>query len=110
MHASIVVAVPGHGGRDLGQTGGDVDVICEFVGTGGTFGGMARFLKSQAPRSPATSSGPLGRRPCQRAAHRAGYRIQGGGYSMPSLPLLDRALVDGFIQAPTPARSSAPDG
>ena len=27
-------------------------------------------------------------------------RIQGGGYSMPSLPLLDPALVDGFLQVP----------
>jgi cysteine synthase A len=27
-----------------------------------------------------------------------GHRIQGGGYSMPSLPLLDEALVDGFLQ------------
>jgi cysteine synthase len=27
-----------------------------------------------------------------------GHRIQGGGYSMSSLPLLDTTLVDGFIQ------------
>lgn len=29
-----------------------------------------------------------------------GHRIQGGGYSMPTLPLLGEALVDGFIQVP----------
>jgi cysteine synthase A len=28
---------------------------------------------------------------------RPGHRIQGGGYSMPVLPLLDPALIDGFI-------------
>ena len=30
------------------QCGGEVDVFCEFVGTGGTFAGVARFLKSYA--------------------------------------------------------------
>lgn len=29
------------------QTGGEVDVFCDFVGTGGTFGGVARFLKKR---------------------------------------------------------------
>ena len=27
-----------------------------------------------------------------------GHRIQGGGYSMPTLPLLDEALIDGVLQ------------
>jgi cysteine synthase A len=83
------------------QSGGDVDVFCEFPGTGGTFAGMARFLKAQDPSIACYIVEPAG------AAVLAGepltgpgHRIQGGGYSMTSLPLLDPALVDGFLQAP----------
>ena len=69
------------------QSDGEIDVFCEFVGTGGTFAGVAAFLKAQRsdiacyvidPSSPS-------------------HRIQGGGYSMPSLPLLDESLVDGRL-------------
>lgn len=83
------------------QSGGDVDVFCEFVGTGGTFAGMAGFFKAHDPSVACYAVEPAG------AAVLAGervtepsHRIQGGGYSMPSLPLLDSALVDDFLQVP----------
>ena len=81
------------------QCGGDVDVFCEFVGTGGTLAGVGRFLKAQRASIACYAVEPEG------AAVLAGdpliepsHRIQGGGYSMPSLPLLDPAVVNGFVQ------------
>ena len=80
------------------QSGGSVDVFCEFVGTGGTFTGIARFLKAKKRSIACYVVEPEG------AAVLAGedlvqpaHRIQGGGYSMTTLPLLDPTLVDGCV-------------
>ena len=80
------------------QSGGDIDVFCEFVGTGGTFAGVAQFLKAERPSIACYVVEPAG------AAVLAGepvinpsHRIQGGGYSMPDLPLVDTDLIDGFM-------------
>jgi len=81
------------------QSGGEVDVFCEFVGTGGTFAGVARFFKAQDPSIACYTVEPAGAAVLAgELLTQPGHRIQGGGYSMPSLPLLDPALVDGFIQ------------
>lgn len=83
------------------QSGGDVDVFCEFPGSGGTFAGMARFLKSQDPSIACYVVEPAGAAVLAgEPVTEQGHRIQGGGYSMTSLPLLDPALVDGFLQVP----------
>ncbi|MET0800576.1 MAG: cysteine synthase family protein [Actinomycetota bacterium] len=83
------------------QSGGEVDVLCEFVGTGGTFAGMARFFNAQDPSIACYAVEPEGAAVLAgKPATKPGHRIQGGGYSMPSLPLLDESLVDGFIQVP----------
>jgi cysteine synthase A len=81
------------------QSHGEVDVFCEFVGTGGTFAGIAMSLKGRQasiscyvvePKGAAVMAGqPL---------DRPGHRIQGGGYSKSTLPLLDPALVDGYLE------------
>ena len=81
------------------QSGGDVDAFCEFVGTGGTFAGIARFLKRQDASIACYVVEPdgaavLGGEPLADPGH----RIQGGGYSMSTLPLLDPALVDGYLR------------
>ena len=80
------------------QAGGDIEAFCEFVGTGGTFAGVARLLKREDPAIACYVVEPEG------AAVLAGepladpgHRIQGGGYSMATLPVLDEALVDGFL-------------
>jgi len=81
------------------QSGGSVDVFCEFPGTGGTFAGMARFFKAQDPSIACYVVEPVGAAALAgEPLTEPGHRIQGGGYSMPSLPLLDEALVDGFLQ------------
>jgi cysteine synthase A len=83
----------------LRQAGGKIDAFCDFAGTGGTFAGCAAALKEFNPAIQCFVVEPEG------AAVLAGqkvntqsHRIQGGGYSMPELALLDRAHIDGFIQ------------
>ncbi len=69
------------------QSGGDIDAFCEFIGTGGTLAGVARALKAHRPAIACYAVDPS----------RPDHRIQGGGYSMPELPLLDPELVDGHL-------------
>ena len=80
------------------QSGGDVDAFCEFVGTGGTFTGIARYFKERDPSIGCYVIEPDGAAALRgEPVTRPGHRIQGGGYAMSSLPLLDRNLVDGFL-------------
>jgi len=80
------------------QCGGRLDAFVAFVGTGGTFTGVARFLRSKNPAircyvaEPATAPALAGK-PITNPSH----RIQGGGYSMRQLPLLDRSLVTDYL-------------
>jgi cysteine synthase A len=69
------------------QAGGTIDAFCDFVGTGGTLAGVARALKRHRPEIACYAVDPS----------QPDHRIQGGGYSMPALPLLDPALVDGHV-------------
>jgi len=69
------------------------------VGTGGTFAGCAAAFKEYNPAIQCFVVEPAG------AAVLAGepvtypnHRIQGGGYSMPDLPLLRPEHVDGYLQ------------
>ncbi len=80
------------------QSAGGIDVFCEFVGTGGTFTGIARFRKAKnqsigcyvvEPEGAAVLAG--------QALVQPAHRIQGGGYSMTALPLLDPTVVDGYV-------------
>ncbi len=83
----------------LQQAGRPVDAFCDFVGTGGAFGGCAAALKEANPATrcfvvePADAA-VLAGRPVSRPNH----RIQGGGYAMPRLDFVQPELVDGYIQ------------
>jgi len=81
------------------QTGGAIDVFCDFAGTGGSFAGCAAALKDYNPAIKSFIVEPEG------AAVLAGepvtyanHRIQGGGYAMADLPLLDSKLIDGYLK------------
>ncbi|MBI4537502.1 MAG: cysteine synthase family protein [candidate division NC10 bacterium] len=83
----------------LRQSGGTVQAFCDFAGTGGSFAGCAAALKAQDPAIRCYLVEPAG------AAAFAGepvtypnHRIQGGGYSMRDLPLVDRRHVDGYLR------------
>jgi cysteine synthase A len=83
----------------LRQSGGEFTLFCDFPGTGGSFAGCAAAFKEHDPSIECFVVEPAG------AAVLAGgpvtnpnHRIQGGGYSMPDLPLLRPELVDGYVQ------------
>ena len=83
----------------LKQSNGDVDVFCDFVGTGSSFGGCAAAFKEYNANilcyliEPAEAS-ILSGKPITNPNH----RIQGGGYSMTDLPLINKELIDGYLQ------------
>lgn len=83
----------------LKQAPGTVDVFCDFVGTGSSFGGCSAAFKEHDPNilcyivEPAEAA-ILAGEPVTNPNH----RLQGGGYSMTDLPLIDKDLIDGFLQ------------
>lgn len=82
----------------LAQTGGAFEAFCDFVGSGGTFGGCARAFKEVNPRIQCLIVEPEGAavlagQPTTRPSH----RIQGGGYSMRDLRAIDKRHIDGFL-------------
>jgi cysteine synthase A len=80
------------------QSEGTVGAFCEFVGTGGTFTGIARFLKTKDPAIACYIVEPEGAAVLAgEPLTEPGHRIQGGGYSMADLPLIDSTLVDGYV-------------
>ncbi len=83
----------------LKQSNGRIDIFCDYVGSGGTFGGCAAAFKMHDPNILCYVVEPAG------AAVLAGkpvtnpnHRIQGGGYSMAEMPLIDNKDVDGYLQ------------
>lgn len=82
----------------LAQSEGKIDAFCDFVGSGGTFAGCAAAFKEYDPQircyvvEPAGSAVLAG-----NGASQPNHRIQGGGYSMPDLPLIDSKQIDGYI-------------
>ena len=76
-----------------------IEAFCDFAGTGGSFAGCAAAFKEHNPSILCYLVEPGG------AAVLAGepvadpnHRIQGGGYSMPDLPLLRGEHVDGYVK------------
>ena len=83
----------------LKQSGGDIDIFCDYVGTASTFAGCAAALKAHDPGILCFVVEPTG------AAVLAGnsvtnpnHRIQGGGYSLTDLALLNHEQIDGYLQ------------
>jgi cysteine synthase A len=85
-------------GEELARQCGHIDAFCDFVGTGGTFAGVARHLKRRDPAIGCFVVEPDGATALAGGdIHRPGHRIQGGGYAMASLPQIEPALVDGYL-------------
>ena len=82
----------------LRQSGGRTDAFCDFGGTGGS-PDAPRPSKGTIPPSSASSSSRRARAVLAgEPAEHPNYRIQGGGYAMPDLPLLRPADVDGYLK------------
>ncbi|MDX2238713.1 MAG: cysteine synthase family protein [Hyphomonadaceae bacterium] len=88
----------GTGAEIWAQSGGSVTAFCDFVGSGGAFAGVSRALHARNPRVRAYVVEPAGAQALAGGAvTRPNHRIQGGGYAMPHLPLLQDARIDGFL-------------
>jgi cysteine synthase A len=83
----------------LKQAGGKIDAFCDYLGTGSSFGGCAAAFKERDPAiqcyivEPAEAA-VLAGKPVTNPNH----RIQGGGYAMEALALIDRDHIDGYLQ------------
>ncbi|MCY3780764.1 MAG: PLP-dependent cysteine synthase family protein [Chloroflexi bacterium] len=88
-----------HTAPEIMRQSGGIDAFCDFIGSGGSFAGCARYFKEVDPAIQCYVVEPAGAAAfAGDAVARPNHRIQGGGYSMAELPLLDRALVDGCLQ------------
>ena len=79
------------------QSGGQINVFCDFIGTGGTFTGYSRALKAFNPDIRCYAVEPCG---CAfykgEVIDGASHRIQGGGYAK-HMEIVDRELIDDCI-------------
>jgi len=83
----------------LAQAGGAIDAFCDFVGTGGSYAGCAMAFKEHDPSIQCFVVEPegvavLAGQPVSDPHH----RIQGGGYEMPHLAMLQAEHIDGYLQ------------
>jgi cysteine synthase A len=107
--AANVHAHERHTGPELWeQSGGQVDVFLDLVGTGGSFTGVTRALRARNPKVRAYVVEPAGAavlagRPVTDVRH----KLQGAGYARPDLPLFDRTLATGFLQVTDEAAIAA---
>lgn len=93
------------------QTSGSIDGFVDFLGSGGTYAGVTKALKTRnqsircfvvEPNGAAVVSG--------RELLHAEHPIQGGGYGMPDLVFLDGVPIDGYLQVTgVEARDAARD-
>jgi cysteine synthase A len=85
----------------LRQSAGRLDAFCDFVGTGGSFAGCTAAFKQHNASIGCFVVEPEGAAALKgEPVRNAGHRIQGGGYSMATLPLINRAHVDGYMTVP----------
>lgn len=81
------------------QADGDIDAFVDFAGSGSTFGGVSRGLKKYNPAIHCYVAEPEAAAvyAAKEIKNLGAHKIQGAGYSM-DLPLIDKGLIDGFIQ------------
>jgi cysteine synthase A len=83
----------------LNQANEKIDAFCDYVGTGSSFGGCAAAFKEHDPTiqcfivEPAEASILAG-----KSVTNPNHRIQGGGYSMKELSLINKNHIDGYLQ------------
>ncbi|MES2940537.1 MAG: cysteine synthase family protein [Pseudomonadota bacterium] len=80
-------------------TDGQLDGFADFLGSGGTYAGVAKALKERNPAIRCFVVEPAGAAVLAgQAVTQPGHPIQGGGYAMPDLAFMRGVPVDGFLQ------------
>ncbi len=80
------------------QSDGQVTHFCDFVGSGGSYAGISRFLKEQSADIGCYIVEPAGAEILATGgASNPDHPIQGGGYSMAELAFLEDAPIDGYV-------------
>lgn len=88
-----------HTAPEIWRQSGGIDAFCDFVGSGGSFAGCARYFKGRNPAVQCYIVEPEGAAAyAGQPVTRPNHKIQGGGYAMNELPLIDRDLVDGCLR------------
>ena len=81
------------------QSAGAIDAFCDFVGTGGSFAGCAAAFKAHNPSIGCFVVEPEGAAVlANEPVTYPNHRIQGGGYCMSQLPLLQPEHIDGYLK------------
>jgi cysteine synthase len=76
-----------------------IDLFCDFPGTGGSFAGCAAAFKKVNPATKCFIVEPEGAAVLAgQSLIKPGHRIQGGGYGMRGLTMINPEHVDGFVQ------------
>jgi len=89
----------GTGPELIEQSGGTLNAFCDFVGSGGTLGGVTRALKRHSPQIRCYAIEPEGAEALARGRrNQAAHPIQGGGYNRPELHALDGVALDGYLK------------
>lgn len=87
-----------HTAPEILRQAGHIDAFCDFVGSGGSFGGCAKAFKEHDPAIKCYIIEPAGAAVLKGdPVTNPNHKIQGGGYSMPDLPLIDPATIDGYL-------------
>lgn len=88
-----------HTAPEIMKQSGGIDAFCDFIGSGGSFAGCARYFKECDPAIQCYIVEPAGAAAfAGETVRRPNHKIQGGGYAMRDLALVDCALVDGCLQ------------
>ena len=87
-----------HTGPEIINQSGGIDAFCDFVGTGGSFAGCTQYFKEHNPNIKCFIVEPAKAAILARqAVTDPNHRIQGGGYAISDLPLIDPSTVDGYL-------------
>lgn len=98
MEENVMAHRLGTGAELWTQSKGKLSAFVDFVGSGGTFTGVAQALKERNPRIQCYAVEPAGAALLAgEPVTNAGHRIQGGGYAR-TLPLFDYSVCDGFLK------------
>jgi len=89
----------GTGPEIWAQSGGIITGFCDFIGSGGTFGGCTAYFKEQNPDIKCYAVEPDGNAVLAgQDSINPSHPIQGGGYGRTELDHLDGIKPDGYIQ------------